>query len=46
MKNPQIADGEHDAVGISIARAARRLAGFTDEEIERLVRATQRSPGC
>ncbi len=37
-------DGEHDAVGISIARDARRLAGFTDEEIERLVRSTQRSP--
>jgi hypothetical protein len=31
-------------VGISIARDARRLAGFTDEEIERLVRTTQRSP--
>jgi uncharacterized ferritin-like protein (DUF455 family) len=37
-------DGRHDEVGISIAREARRLAGFTDEEIERLVRSTQRSP--
>jgi uncharacterized ferritin-like protein (DUF455 family) len=33
-----------DVVGIAIARDARRLAGFTDEEIERLVRSTQRSP--
>jgi uncharacterized ferritin-like protein (DUF455 family) len=37
-------DGEHDEVSISIAKEARRLAGFTDEEIERLVRSTQRSP--
>lgn len=37
-------DGAHDSVGISIAKEARRLAGFTDEEIERLVRSTQRSP--
>jgi len=37
-------DGPPDDVGISIAREARRLAGFTDEEIERLVRSTQRSP--
>jgi uncharacterized ferritin-like protein (DUF455 family) len=37
-------DGEHEEVSISIARDARRLAGFTDEEIERLVRTTQRSP--
>jgi uncharacterized ferritin-like protein (DUF455 family) len=37
-------DGRHDEVGISIAKEARRLAGFTDEEIERLVRSTQRSP--
>lgn len=37
-------DGAHDGVRISIAREARRLAGFTDEEIERLVRTTQRSP--
>ena len=28
---------------ISIAKDARRLAGFTDEEIERLVKSTQRS---
>jgi uncharacterized ferritin-like protein (DUF455 family) len=37
-------DGQPDDVGISIAREARRLAGFTDEEIDRLVRSTQRSP--
>jgi len=37
-------DGRHEEVSISIARDARRLAGFTDEEIERLVRSTQRSP--
>jgi uncharacterized ferritin-like protein (DUF455 family) len=37
-------DGGADDVGISIARDARRLAGFTDEEIDRLVRSTQRSP--
>jgi len=30
-------------VPISIAKDARRLAGFTDEEIERLVKSTQRS---
>ena len=37
-------DGDHQDVGISIAKEARRLAGFTDDEIERLVRSTQRSP--
>jgi len=37
-------DRHHDEALISIAREARRLAGFTDEEIERLVRSTQRSP--
>jgi uncharacterized ferritin-like protein (DUF455 family) len=36
--------GDPDAVPISIATEIRRLAGFTDEEIERLVRSTQRSP--
>jgi uncharacterized ferritin-like protein (DUF455 family) len=36
-------DGHHDDVPISIAKDARRLAGFTDEEIERLVKSTQRS---
>jgi uncharacterized ferritin-like protein (DUF455 family) len=36
-------DGQHEAVPISIAKDARRLAGFTDEEIERLVKSTQRS---
>ncbi len=38
-------DGEHDAVLISIATEARQLGGFTDEEIERLIKTTQRSPG-
>jgi uncharacterized ferritin-like protein (DUF455 family) len=37
-------DGAHEAVPISIATEARKLAGFTDEEIDRLVKATQRSP--
>jgi uncharacterized ferritin-like protein (DUF455 family) len=37
-------DGAHDEVPISIATEARRLAGFTEEEIERLIKATQRSP--
>src|SRR2546428_835648 len=37
-------DGAHEEVGISIAKEARRLAGFTDEEIDKLVRSTQRSP--
>jgi len=37
-------DGAHDEVSISIARDARRLAGFTDEEIDKLIRSTQRSP--
>lgn len=36
-------DGPHEEVSISIAKDARRLAGFTDEEIERLIRSTQRS---
>jgi uncharacterized ferritin-like protein (DUF455 family) len=36
--------GDHEAVPISIATEARRLAGFTEEEIERLVKSTQRSP--
>jgi uncharacterized ferritin-like protein (DUF455 family) len=31
-------------VGISIAKEARRLAGFTDEAIDRLIKSTQRSP--
>ncbi len=37
-------DGQHEEVSISIAKDVRRLAGFTDDEIERLVRSTQRSP--
>src|SRR5438876_7570674 len=36
-------DGHHEVVPISIAKDARRLAGFTDEEIERLIKSTQRS---
>ncbi len=36
--------GAVDEAPIAIARDVRRLAGFTDEEIERLVRTTQRSP--
>ena len=36
--------GDHDEVPISIATEARRLAGFTDEEIARLIKTTQRSP--
>jgi uncharacterized ferritin-like protein (DUF455 family) len=31
-------------VGIAITRETRRLAGFTDEEIDRLIKSTQRSP--
>src|SRR5216117_1347197 len=36
-------DGHHEVVPISIAKEARKLAGFTDEEIERLIKSTQRS---
>jgi uncharacterized ferritin-like protein (DUF455 family) len=36
-------EGEHDAVSISIATDVRRMAGFTEEEIERLIKTTQRS---
>jgi uncharacterized ferritin-like protein (DUF455 family) len=36
-------EGEHEEVPISIALEARRLAGFTDEEIQRLIKTTQRS---
>ncbi|MCI0547088.1 MAG: ferritin-like domain-containing protein [Candidatus Rokubacteria bacterium] len=36
-------DGDHETVPISIATEARRLAGFTDDEIERLIKTTQRS---
>jgi len=35
--------GDHEVVPISIATEARKLAGFTDEEIERLIKTTQRS---
>jgi uncharacterized ferritin-like protein (DUF455 family) len=37
-------DGDHEAVPISIAHEARELGGFTEEEIARLIRTTQRSP--
>ena len=37
-------DGRHEEVQISIAKDVRRLGGFTDEEIDRLIRTTQRSP--
>ena len=36
-------EGEHEAVPVSIATDVRRLAGFSEEEIERLIRTTQRS---
>jgi len=36
-------EGDHDAVAISIATDVRRMAGFTEEEIERLIKTTQRS---
>src|SRR5437016_10722809 len=35
--------GDHEVVSISIATDVRRMAGFTEEEIERLVKTTQRS---
>lgn len=37
-------EGEHEEVPISIATEVRKLAGFTDEEIARLIKTTQRSP--
>ena len=37
-------DGDHEVVLISIAREAREQGGFTEEEIERLIKTTQRSP--
>lgn len=36
-------DGDHDEVLISIATEARQLGGFTDDEIARLIKTTQRS---
>jgi uncharacterized ferritin-like protein (DUF455 family) len=36
--------GRTDEEGITIARDIRREAGFTDEEINRLIATTQRSP--
>ena len=37
-------EGSPDEVPIAISTEARRLAGFTDEEIQRLIKTTQRSP--
>lgn len=37
-------EGSPEEVPISIATEARKLAGFTDEEIARLIKTTQRSP--
>ncbi len=37
-------EGDHEEVLISIATEVRKLAGFTDEEIARLIETTQRSP--
>src|SRR5215475_9664070 len=37
-------EGRADEVPIAIATEYRKLAGFTDDEIERLVKSTQRSP--
>jgi len=36
-------EGDHDVVSISIATDVRRMAGFTEEEIDRLIKTTQRS---
>ena len=36
-------DGAADQVSISISREARKMAGFTDEEIDRLVQAASAS---
>jgi hypothetical protein len=36
-------DGPADQVAISISREARKMAGFTDEEIDRLVKAASAS---
>src|SRR5499426_3967573 len=36
-------EGDHEAVSISIATDVRRMAGFTEEEIQRLIKTTQRS---
>jgi uncharacterized ferritin-like protein (DUF455 family) len=36
-------EGAHEAVSISIATDVRRMAGFTEEEIDRLIKTTQRS---
>src|SRR4029453_3614795 len=35
-------EGDHETVSISIATDVRRMAGFTEEEIERLIKTTQR----
>jgi uncharacterized ferritin-like protein (DUF455 family) len=36
-------EGDHEAVSISIATDVRRMAGFTEDEIARLIKTTQRS---
>lgn len=36
-------EGAADQVSISISREARQMAGFTDEEIDRLVQAARAS---
>jgi uncharacterized ferritin-like protein (DUF455 family) len=36
-------EGDHEEVLISIATEARQLGGFTDDEIQRLIKTTQRS---
>ncbi len=36
-------EGAADQVSISISREARKMAGFTDEEIDRLVKAASAS---
>jgi uncharacterized ferritin-like protein (DUF455 family) len=37
-------EGQAEEVPIAVATEVRRLAGFTDEEIQRLIKVTQRSP--
>jgi uncharacterized ferritin-like protein (DUF455 family) len=37
-------EGPADEVPIAVSAEMRRLAGFTEEEIQRLIKATQRSP--
>jgi uncharacterized ferritin-like protein (DUF455 family) len=37
-------EGAPDEVPIAVSTEYRKLAGFSDEEIQRLIKATQRSP--